>query len=146
MSELPIIIYIDGACRNNPGPGGWGALLIYRDHEKEISGGAAHTTNNRMELQAAIGALSAVRQRRPLRIVTDSQYLKNGIEQWLSRWKRNGWKTSDKKPVKNDDLWRQLDRLVQNFDIEWRWVRGHSGCRGNERVDRLARRSIPGAR
>ena len=143
MSEFPIIIYIDGACRDNPGPGGWAALLSYRKHEKEISGGEAHTTNNRMELQAAIEALSAVRRRRPLRVVTDSQYLKNGVEQWLPRWKQNGWKTSDKKPVKNDDLWRRLDRLVQKFDVEWRWVRGHSGCPGNERVDRLARSSIP---
>ena len=146
MSELPITIYIDGACRNNPGAGGWAALLIYRDHEKEISGGTAHTTNNRMELQAAIEALAAVRQRHPLRIITDSQYLKNGIEQWLSHWKRNGWRTAAKKPVKNDDLWRRLDRLVQNYDVEWRWVRGHSGCPGNERVDRLARDSIPKAR
>lgn len=146
MSEPPITIYIDGACRNNPGAGGWAALLIHRGREKEISGGATYTTNNRMELQAAIGALSAVRRRLPLRIVTDSQYLKNGVEQWLPRWKRNGWKTAGKKSVKNDDLWRQLDRLVQDFDVEWRWVRGHSGCPGNERVDRLARRSIPGAR
>ena len=146
MSDLPIEIYIDGACRNNPGPGGWGALLIYQGSEREISGGEAHTTNNRMELQAAIGALSAVRQRLPLRIITDSQYLKNGIEQWLPRWKRNGWKTADKKPVKNGDLWRRLDLLVRGFDIEWRWVRGHSGCPGNERADRLARRGIPRSR
>ena len=143
VSDLPIEIYIDGACRNNPGPGGWAALLIYQGSEREISGGETHTTNNRMELQAAIGALSAVRQRLPLRIITDSQYLKNGIEQWLPRWKRNGWKTADKKPVKNGDLWRRLDLLVRGFDIEWRWVRGHSGCPGNERADRLARRSIP---
>lgn len=139
-----IDIYTDGACSRNPGPGGWAALLIYRGREKVVSGGEMNTTNNRMELQAAIGALSAVRRRCPLRVVTDSQYVKNGVERWLARWKENGWKTSDKKPVKNMDLWQELDRLTQRFEIEWRWVRGHSGHPQNERVDELARRNIPG--
>lgn len=139
-----IDIYIDGACSRNPGPGGWAALLIYRGREKVVSGGEMDTTNNRMELRAAIGGLSAVRRRCPLRVVTDSQYVKNGVEQWLARWKENGWRTSEKKPVKNMDLWQELDRLTQRFEIEWRWVRGHSGHPQNERVDELARRNIPG--
>lgn len=143
----PIYIYTDGACSGNPGPGGWAALLSYKGREKIITGGERETTNNRMELTAAIKALSAIipknKDKHRLCITTDSLYLKEGVEQWLSRWRRNRWKTSNKKPVKNQDLWVELDNLIKNFDIEWRWVRGHSGHPQNERVDRLAQQSIP---
>ncbi|RME07916.1 MAG: ribonuclease HI [Anaerolineae bacterium] len=144
MSELPhVVIYTDGACRGNPGPGGWAALLRYGAHEKAISGGERETTNNRMELTAAIEAFRALK--RPCRVdfYTDSEYLKRGITEWLPRWKRNGWKTTAKKPVKNQELWRALDEALQPHQVVWHWVRGHAGQAENERVDRLARRAIP---
>ncbi len=137
-----VTIYTDGACRGNPGPGGWGALLIFNGTEREMFGGAAETTNNRMELCACIEALARLSRRCRVRIFTDSTYVKNGIQSWLGKWKRNNWKTSAKKPVKNRDLWEQLDQLSAKHDIEWRWVKGHAGDPGNERADRLANRGI----
>jgi ribonuclease HI len=136
-------IFSDGACKGNPGPGGWGALLRFGEHEKEIFGGEAHTTNNRMELMAVIQALEALKRPVPVRVVTDSQYLRQGVTQWMARWKRNGWKTSDRQPVKNQDLWERLDRALADHQIEWRWVRGHTGHPENERADALANRGIP---
>lgn len=136
-------IYADGACRGNPGPGGWGALLIYGEREKEISGAEALTTNNRMELMAVINALEALKKPgTSARIYTDSQYVIKGIEEWLGSWKARGWRTADKKPVKNQDLWERLDKLSAQHSLEWHWVRGHSGVPGNERVDALANRAI----
>jgi ribonuclease HI len=135
-------IHADGACRGNPGPGGWGVLLRAGARERELWGGAAHTTNNRMELTAAIRALEALRRRCRVRLFTDSQYLRNGITEWLPAWKGRGWRTADRKPVKNQDLWEQLDRLAAGHDIEWHWVRGHSGHVDNERADALANRGI----
>ena len=139
---IPVEIYTDGACSGNPGPGGWAALLRYGGHEKELQGWCGRTTNNRMELLAAIRALEALK--RPSRVVihTDSQYLRQGITQWLPRWIRNGWRTSARKPVKNQDLWRQLHRLCGVHRVEWRWVKGHAGHEENERVDRLAREAM----
>ena len=138
-----IEIYTDGACRGNPGPGGWGALLVFGDREKELYGAEAETTNNRMELLAAINALESLRHDRyPIVLTTDSRYLMDGITKWLAGWKKRDWKTANRQPVKNEDLWRRLDELVSRFDIEWRWVRGHSGHAGNERVDALANRAI----
>ena len=141
MSE-PVEIYTDGACRGNPGPGGWGAVLRYRGREKELKGGEAMTTNNRMELLAAIRALEALR--RPSRVVltTDSQYLRNGITQWLANWKRRGWRTASRTPVKNADLWRRLDDAASRHEVQWRWVRGHAGYPYNERADALANEAI----
>jgi ribonuclease HI len=135
-------IYTDGACRGNPGPGGWAALLIFGDAEREIFGGEPATTNNRMELTAVIRALEALK--RPVRahIYTDSQYVRKGVLEWLANWKARGWKTADKKPVKNQDLWQELDALTQRHDLDWHWVKGHSGNAGNERVDALANRAI----
>jgi len=135
-------IYTDGACRGNPGPGGWAALLLYGGHEREISGGDLATTNNRMELTAVIRALEALKRPVHGRIYTDSQYVRQGVLEWLSQWKRRGWKTADKKPVKNQDLWQELDALTQKHELEWHWVKGHSGNAGNERVDELANRAI----
>lgn len=135
-------IYTDGACRGNPGPGGWGALLRYGDHERELCGGEKSTTNNRMELCAAIEALQALSRPCAVVLYTDSQYVRNGIEDWLPDWKRRGWRTAARKPVKNADLWRRLDELVQNHRIEWHWVRGHAGNPGNERADELANRGL----
>lgn len=135
-------IYTDGACRGNPGPGGWGALLRYRGREKEIYGGEPVTTNNRMELTAAISALESLNKRCRVTLTTDSQYVRRGITEWLGTWKARGWKTADRKPVKNDDLWRRLDGLSRRHDIEWRWVKGHSGHDGNERADALANKGI----
>ena len=138
-----IDIYADGACRGNPGPGGWGALLISGDHKKELSGSEALTTNNRMELLAAIRGLEALKKPgTSARVFTDSQYVIKGIKEWVASWKKRGWKTADKKPVKNQDLWEQLDALAANHDLEWHWVRGHSGVEGNEHVDRLANEAI----
>ncbi|WP_444898561.1 ribonuclease HI [Microbulbifer sp. VAAC004] len=137
-----ITIYTDGACRGNPGPGGWGALLVYGEHEKELCGGESHTTNNRMELMAAIKALEALKQPCEVELHTDSQYLRQGITGWINNWKKNGWKTASKKPVKNADLWRQLDKSVARHQIEWHWVKGHAGHPGNERADQLANRGI----
>lgn len=135
-------IFTDGACKGNPGPGGWGAVLRYGEHEKELFGGAADTTNNRMELQAAIEALASLKRPCHVILTTDSQYLRQGILQWLAGWKRNGWKTAAKKPVKNIDLWQALDEQVARHEVEWRWVKGHSGHPGNEQADRLANRGV----
>ena len=132
-------IWTDGACSGNPGPGGWGAILKFGDKAREISGGEPHTTNNRMELCAAIAALEALTRPCAVDLHTDSQYLRQGITQWLKGWKRNGWKTADRKPVKNDDLWRRLDEAAARHEIEWRWVKGHAGEEMNERADELAR-------
>ena len=142
MAGAVIEIYTDGACRGNPGPGGWGAVLVYKSHEKELSGAEAHTTNNRMELTAAIEALAAVRGRRTIHLVTDSRYLLDGVNYWLPKWKRNRWRTARRTPVENQDLWQRLDELTSDFDIDWRWVKGHSGHAGNERADGLANASI----
>jgi ribonuclease HI len=144
MSDA-VTIHTDGACKGNPGPGGWGALLAWGDHEKELFGGEAHTTNNRMELTAVIRALESLKRGCEVVLYTDSQYVKNGIETWIHGWKRNGWKTSDKKPVKNADLWRALDALVAQHTVRWHWVKGHSNHRGNERADALANRGVGAA-
>jgi ribonuclease HI len=136
-------IFTDGACSGNPGPGGWGAILRWNGVEKEISGGARATTNNRMELTAAIEALNALKGARTVTIYTDSQYVMDGLTKWLPRWKKNGWKTADKKPVKNADLWRALEEATLRHDVIWRWVRGHDGHEHNERADGLARAAIP---
>lgn len=144
MSKPGIVeIYTDGACSGNPGPGGWGAILRYNGHEKELSGGAAETTNNRMEMMAVIEALRALKKRSRVELYTDSQYVKQGIEDWLNGWKAKGWKTSNKKPVKNQDLWMEIDALVGQHDISFHWVRGHDGHPENERADALARAAIP---
>ena len=142
MTEL--VAYTDGACSGNPGPGGWGALLIARDgdtvlKERELNGGEAETTNNRMELLAAIEALEALARPSALTVVTDSAYVKNGVTSWIHGWKRNGWRTSSKKPVKNEDLWRRLDEAQARHDVTWEWVKGHAGHPENERADELAR-------
>ena len=143
MTEGVVEIHTDGACRGNPGPGGWGALLEFDGQEKELFGGEAATTNNRMELTAVIRALEALS--RPSRVVLypDSQYVQKGIQQWIHSWKRNGWKTADKKAVKNKELWLELDELRRRHDIEWHWVKGHAGHAKNERADELANRGIP---
>jgi ribonuclease HI len=135
-------IFTDGACRGNPGPGGWAALLRSGTVERELSGSEAQTTNNRMELTAVIRALEALKRRVRGHIYTDSQYVRQGLLEWMPNWKARGWKTADKKPVKNKDLWEQLDALAQRHDLEWHWVRGHSGHVENERVDALANRAI----
>ena len=138
----PVAIWTDGACSGNPGPGGWGALLRYGAQERELKGGEKLTTNNRMELTAAIEALESLKRPCAVSVHTDSQYLRGGVTGWLSRWKRNGWRTADKKPVKNEDLWRRLDAATQRHDIEWRWVKGHGGDQFNERADELAREGM----
>jgi ribonuclease HI len=135
-------IYTDGACRGNPGPGGWGALLSAAAHEKEISGAENATTNNRMELMAEIGALEALKRPSQVRLYTDSQYVRRGITEWLAQWKARDWKTADRKPVKNQDLWQQLEQAAARHRIEWHWVRGHTGVAGNERADALANAAI----
>lgn len=135
-------VFADGACSGNPGPGGWGALLEVEGHSAEMCGGEQHTTNNRMELRAAIEALRALPPRTRVCLTTDSQYLKNGIESWLASWKRNGWRTAGKQPVKNQDLWETLDTLCRERSVSWAWVKGHSGVRENERADALARQGI----
>jgi ribonuclease HI len=136
-------IYTDGACSGNPGPGGWGAVLSYGGRSKELSGGeAAPTTNNRMELMAAIQALESLKRPSKVRLHTDSSYLRNGITGWLASWKRNGWKTASRQPVKNEDLWRRLDAAAAKHDVQWLWVRGHAGNPGNERADALANRGM----
>lgn len=139
-----VVIYTDGACRGNPGPGGWGAVLRYGDNEKLLSGGSSETTNNRMELTAAIEALEALRRPCRVRLATDSTYLKNGITRWIGTWERNGWTTSNRRPVKNADLWRRLARAAALHEVDWVWVRGHAGHEGNERADALARSAIGG--
>lgn len=131
-------VWTDGACLGNPGPGGWGALLRWNGHEKELSGSEPETTNNRMELMAAIQALESLKRPCSVVLVTDSQYVRKGISEWMNNWKRNGWRTASKKPVKNDDLWRRLDRAVGRHEVDWRWVKGHSGHPENERADELA--------
>ena len=135
-------IWTDGACAGNPGPGGWGAILRYRSSEKDLCGGEALTTNNRMELTAAIAALEALKRPAVVKLHTDSQYLRDGVTVWMGNWKRNGWRTRDRKPVKNDDLWRRLDEATKRHEIDWRWVRGHAGDPMNERADELARRGM----
>ena len=137
-------IYTDGACRGNPGPGGWGVLLRFGDNEKELCGGEYNTTNNRMELTAAIKGLTAIKKGSVVTLTTDSKYVRNGITQWITNWKNKGWRTANKQQVKNQDLWQQLDELAQNHDITWDWVRGHSGHRENEIADVLANRGIDG--
>jgi len=137
-------IYSDGACRGNPGPGGWGALLRTKGVEKELYGGEADTTNNRMELTAAIRALEALKRPSRVKLYTDSLYVMKGISQWVHDWKRRGWLTADKKPVKNIDLWKELDSLAALHEIEWHWVKGHAGHPENERADQLANKGIPG--
>lgn len=140
----PVVIYTDGACKGNPGPGGWGALLMSGGQERELFGGAPLTTNNRMELQAVIEALSALKRPSEVMLYTDSVYVRSGILQWIHNWKKNGWKTSDKKPVKNADLWQTLDQLREGHTIEWHWVKGHADNAGNLRADALANRGVPG--
>ena len=135
-------IFTDGACSGNPGPGGWGAILRFGGVEKELSGGEALTTNNRMELTAAISGLEALKRRCAVVVHTDSQYLRDGVTKWLNGWKRNGWRTADKKQVKNQDLWERLDALIKTHNIEWRWVKGHAGHPENERADELARLAL----
>ncbi len=143
MAEVPVVeIYTDGACKGNPGAGGWGVLLKFGEHTRELCGGEAHTTNNRMELLAVIRALESLQRRCSVRLHTDSKYVQQGISVWIHDWKKRGWKTSDKKPVKNKDLWEELDRLAAMHDIEWLWVRGHVGHAGNERADELANRGV----
>lgn len=142
MATEKVTLYTDGACRGNPGPGGWGAVLQYKDKERHLYGGERQTTNNRMELTAAIEGLKALKRSCQVVLVTDSQYVKNGITQWLASWKRKGWRTADKKPVKNQDLWQQLDTLAEQHQVEWQWVKGHSGHPGNELADQLANRGI----
>jgi ribonuclease HI len=142
MSEDVVEIYTDGACRGNPGPGGWGVLLRAKGRERELLGSEPATTNNRMELMAVISALQALRRRCAVRVYTDSQYVQKGISEWIRDWKRRGWRTAAKQPVKNADLWQRLDTLAQAHDIEWHWVRGHAGHAENERADALANRAI----
>lgn len=141
-SSSIVEIWTDGACKGNPGPGGWGALLRSGTKERELYGGAPNTTNNRMELTAVIEALAALKRPCDVVVHTDSQYVKLGITEWLQQWERRGWKTADRKPVKNIELWQQLDQQVRRHRIQWRWVRGHSGDPGNERADALANRGV----
>jgi len=144
MSELPTVeIFTDGACSGNPGPGGWGAILRAGEHEKELSGGERETTNNRMELMAAIASLEQLKKPSQVRLVTDSDYLRQGITDWIHRWRRNGWRTAAKKPVKNAELWQRLDAAMQRHEVSFEWVRGHAGHPENERADELARRAVP---
>jgi ribonuclease HI len=140
MSE--VVIYADGACRGNPGPGGWGAWLKSGEREKELFGGERLTTNNRMELTAVIEALASLKRRCQVTIYTDSAYVKDGITKWIHAWKARGWKTADRRPVKNIELWQRLDELSAAHEVHWRWVRGHAGNPGNERADRLANRGV----
>ena len=147
MSETDeVVIYTDGACKGNPGPGGWGALLVYKGAEKELWGGDPNTTNNRMELMAAIAGLIALTRPCSVKLVTDSQYVMKGIQEWLPNWKKRGWKTASKEPVKNADLWQALDEQVNRHQVEWQWVRGHTGHPGNEKADQLANRGVEEAR
>ena len=136
------MIYTDGACSGNPGPGGWGALLQFGEHEKELKGGERNTTNNRMELTAAIAALETLKRTCKIHLHTDSTYLRDGMTSWIHNWKRNGWRTTAKKPVKNVDLWQRLDEAIQSHDIEWHWIKGHAGDPGNEAADALARQGL----
>lgn len=142
MAERRVRIYTDGACRGNPGPGGWGVLLLHAGRRKELWGGERSTTNNRMELMAAIRGLEALQRACVVDVYTDSTYLRNGIQTWIAKWKRNGWRTTDKKAVKNRELWERLDELVALHDVDWHWVKAHAGDPGNERADALANRGI----
>lgn len=137
-----VIVYTDGACSGNPGPGGWGVLLISGKHRKELTGGRAETTNNRMELTAAIEGLNALKSPSHVTLYTDSTYVKDGISKWIHNWKKNGWRTAGKKPVKNAELWQALDEAVARHDITWKWVKGHNGDPGNEKADELARQGM----
>lgn len=139
---MTVEIFTDGACRGNPGPGGWGAVLRYDDREREMHGGEPHTTNNRMELMAAIRALEALKRPCQVVLVSDSRYLRDGITSWLAKWKKNGWKTAARKPVANADLWQRLEAATESHEVSWQWVRGHSGHPENERADQLANRGI----
>jgi len=144
MSNQNVVIYTDGACSGNPGPGGWGSVLLYNGHRRELSGGEAETTNNRMEMMAVIEALDALKRSCTITLHTDSVYVMKGMTEWLEQWKRRGWKTAAKKPVKNVDLWQRLDQAIARHQVDWRWVKGHSGVPENERADELARLAIPG--
>ncbi len=141
----PVVLFTDGACSGNPGPGGWGAILRWNGTEKELSGGEAATTNNRMEMMAVIAALSTLKRPCTVEVYTDSQYVQKGISEWVKNWKKRGWKTADNKPVKNEDLWRQLDELAARHSVSWHWVRGHAGHPENERADALARQGLKDA-
>jgi ribonuclease HI len=143
MSDKLVEIFTDGACKGNPGPGGWGALMRYGDIEKELCGGEANTTNNRMEMLAVISGLEALKKASKVRIVLDSQYVQKGMNEWIHGWKARGWKTAAKQPVKNVDLWQRLDAAVARHEVQWQWVKGHAGHEGNERADQLANRGIP---
>lgn len=143
MSDI-VEIYTDGACKGNPGPGGWGVLIVHDGRRRELHGGEAQTTNNRMELTAVIRALEALEPATRARVHTDSQYVQLGISEWIHSWKRRGWRTADRKPVKNEDLWRRLDELARRHPVEWIWVRGHVGHPGNERADELANLGVAG--
>lgn len=140
---MSIKIYTDGACSGNPGPGGWGALLMWNDHEKELSGGEQDTTNNRMEMMAVIKSLEALKKKSDVKLYTDSKYVQQGVHEWLAGWKARGWKSAAKKPVKNQDLWEQIDSLIGQHSVEFIWVKGHAGNEFNERVDKLAVAAIP---
>ena len=142
MSEPHVVIHTDGACSGNPGPGGWGAILAAGGKERELKGGEAHTTNNRMELSAAIAALEALKKPCRVDLYTDSEYVRGGIMKWIHGWKKNGWRTADKKPVKNMDLWQRLDEALKRHKVQWHWVKGHAGHPENERADQLARDAI----
>jgi len=142
----PIILHTDGACRGNPGPGGWAAILTWGEHERELCGHEPDTTNNRMELMAVIRGLEAIKGRRRVRIVTDSQYVMKGVTEWMDGWKRRGWRTANRTPVRNVDLWQRLDRALADHEVEWAWVRGHAGHADNERADALANHAIDSGR
>jgi ribonuclease HI len=144
MTEGVVEVYADGACKGNPGPGGWGVLMVAGGRERELHGGEPATTNNRMELTAVIRALKALPQGSRVRLYTDSQYVQKGMTEWISAWKQRGWRTADKKPVKNEDLWKQLDDVARHHRVEWRWVKGHAGHPGNERADALANKGVNG--
>lgn len=145
MGSKVVVVHTDGACRGNPGPGGWGALLQYGSVERELCGGEPNTTNNRMELMAAIRALEALREPCEVKLYTDSEYVRRGITEWIPKWRRNGWRTADRKPVKNADLWCELDALAALHRVEWHWVKGHAGHPENERADALANRGLDAA-
>ena len=138
-----VVVYTDGACSGNPGPGGWGSVMLYRGHRRELSGGEKQTTNNRMEMMAVIAALETLKRSCKVCVHTDSTYVMKGMTEWLESWKARGWKTAAKKPVLNEDLWRRLDEAAARHEVEWHWVKGHSGVPENERADELARKAIP---
>jgi ribonuclease HI len=144
MTEGVVEVYADGACKGNPGPGGWGVLLVAEGRERELHGGEPATTNNRMELTAVIRALEALPHGSRVLLYTDSQYVQKGMTEWIASWKRRGWRTADKKPVKNEDLWKHLDELARDRQVAWHWVRGHNGHPGNERADALANKGVDG--